>query len=93
MQTSTPPIVWALEHLSALGWPAILYAIWRISRFLTQVEARAVVAEGHITTLATNHFPHMEASLKNQDGLMKSMDESLKTLAENQVRRSRKKEK
>ena len=78
---NSSPIVWAIEHFSAIGWPTLIYAVWRVTRFFTVVETRVLSAEEHITTLATNHFPHMEESLRTQDGLMKSMDSSLKTLA------------
>jgi hypothetical protein len=73
-------VIWIIEHFSALGWPALCYGVWKGARLLTQVEERAIQAEQHINTLATNHFPHMEASLANQDNLLKSMDGSLKTM-------------
>jgi hypothetical protein len=40
-----------------------------------------------INTLATNHMPHVEASLANQDKLMASMDAHLAKIAENSGRR------
>lgn len=70
--------VWAAEHLHI---PAIVFGIWRLSRFFSKVETRVLTAEANLNTLSTNHFPHMEASLANQDNLLKSMDTSLKTIA------------
>jgi len=75
------PLEWITQHIQLVGWPTLIYATWRVTRFFTIVETRVLSAEEHITTLATNHFPHMEASLQNQDNLLKSMDGSLKTLA------------
>lgn len=75
------PFEWVAQHMQLVGWPTLCYAVWRVTRFFTIVETRVLSAEEHITTLATNHFPHMEESLRTQDGLMKSMDTSLKTLA------------
>jgi hypothetical protein len=37
--------------------------------------------------MAGNHFPHMEASLANQDVLLKDMSSSLKEIAQNTGRR------
>ena len=76
------PLEWVSQHIQLVGWPTLIYATWRVTRFFTIVETRVLSAEEHITTLATNHFPHMEASLQNQDNLLKSMDGSLKTLAD-----------
>jgi hypothetical protein len=75
------PIVWTIEHFSAVGWPTLIYAVWRVTRFFTVVETRVLTAEEHITKMSSNCFPTMQASLQTQDGLMKSMDSSLKTLA------------
>ena len=72
---------WLADHVHIFGWPALLVFVWRTSRFFTKLSERAMTAENHINTLATNHFPHMEASLANQDVLLKSMDESLKRIA------------
>jgi len=62
------------------GWPALCLLAWRVSRFLTKAETRVLTAENHITKMATNCFPTMQTSLQNQDGLLKSVDQSLKTL-------------
>jgi hypothetical protein len=72
------PFEWASGHIHVIGWPALILLCWKVSRFVTRLEGRAVAAETHIVTMATNHFPHMEASLANQDTLLKSIDGSLK---------------
>ncbi|MGA8876358.1 MAG: hypothetical protein WB555_12545, partial [Candidatus Korobacteraceae bacterium] len=48
--------------------------------FIKNLSDRAAVVESNIHTLSSNHFPHMEASLTNQDQLLKSIDTSLKAL-------------
>jgi hypothetical protein len=74
-------IALASSYIHVIGWSALVIAVWRVSRFITKVETRATAVEGQINTLSTNHFPHMEKSLANQDGLMHEMNESLKTIA------------
>jgi hypothetical protein len=76
-----PPYEWIFQHLQVIGWPTLCYAVWRVTRFFTIVEGRVLNAEDHVVNMATNHFPHMEASLQNQDVLLKSMDGSLKAIA------------
>jgi hypothetical protein len=71
-------------HIQIVGWPAICFAVWKVTRFITEIQERACTAEQHITKMATNCFPTMEASLKNQDVFLHSMDGSLKTLVERQ---------
>jgi hypothetical protein len=53
-----------------------------VSKYFERTTAQASKTITQIDSMATNHFPHMEASLRNQDGLMHSMDASLKTLVE-----------
>jgi hypothetical protein len=59
---------WAYAHLGLIGWPALA--------------EQATKTVGQIDKMATNCFPTMEASLKTQDGLLHSMDASLRTIAE-----------
>lgn len=84
---SNTPWVWAIEHLSAVGWPIVCYAAWKVSQYFERLTAQASKTITQIDTLATNHMPHVEASLALQDGLMHSMDASLKTIADNSRRR------
>lgn len=77
--TTATVLIWAVEHLHI---PAIVYGIWKASAIFKDLSGRALKVEDNINTLSTNHFPHMEASLANQDVLMKSMDSSLKKIAE-----------
>jgi hypothetical protein len=80
---SLSPFEYFSQHLQIIGWPTLCFAVWKVTRFMTTVETRVVGSETHITAMATNHFPHMEASLANQDTLLKSVDQSLKTLVSN----------
>ena len=72
---------WIFQHIQILTPTALIYAVWRVTRFFTIVETRVLEAEGHVTKMATNCMPTIQASLQTQDGLLHSMDTSLKTLA------------
>ena len=77
-----PPFEWVSQHLQVIGWPTLCYAVWRVTRFFTLVEHRVLNAEAHIEKMSTNCFPTMQASLQNQDTLLKSMDGSLKKMVD-----------
>jgi hypothetical protein len=84
--TSLAPALfeYVAQHLQVLGWPTLCYGVWKFTRLFTSVQGQATKAATQIDQMATNHFVHMEASLKNQDNLLHSMDGSLKTLVERQ---------
>jgi hypothetical protein len=73
---------WAVQHLPAIGWPTLIVASWKISAYFSKAASQITKTVDQIDSLATNHFPHMQASLQNQDQILKSVDESLKTLVE-----------
>lgn len=79
MQVEITPFEWVAQHLQIIGWPSLCYAVWKVTRFMTNVENRVLGSEAHIAKMATNCFPTMQDSLKNQDSLLKSVDSSLKT--------------
>jgi hypothetical protein len=88
MPTSeTTPWVWAIEHLSAIGWPALCYVAWQVSKYFDRVTKQATRTVEQIEKMSTNCFPTMQASLQNQDSLLHSMDANLKTIADNSGRR------
>ena len=74
------PFEYVSTHLQVIGWPALVYFAWLVSKYFERITKQASKTISQIDSMATNHFPHMEDSLRNQDGLMHSMDESLKTL-------------
>jgi len=80
------PFEWASQHIHLVGWPVIVALIvkatWHIGRFLSDLQAQATKTVAQIDTMATNHFPHMEASLTGQDKTLASIDSSLKTLVQ-----------
>ena len=80
------PFEWASQHLQTLGWPVLCFFAWRVSKYFEHVSAQAIKTINQIDIMATNHFPHMETSLQTQDGLLHSMDASLKQIATNQQR-------
>jgi hypothetical protein len=73
---------YAYQHLMVIGWPAIIYFAWRASKFVTEITAVATKAVSQVDKMASEHFPAMCGSLQKQDGLLHSMDNSLKTIAE-----------
>lgn len=80
VQTNPTPFEYVLDHLHVIGWPVLCVFAWKISRVFSKVEGRVLAAENHITTMATNHFPHMEESLKNIDKTLQSIDQHLENL-------------
>jgi len=81
------PFEWFSTHIQVVSWPAIFLVIWRVSKWVERLTTTATKTIGQIDTLATNHMPHVEASLANQDKLMASMDAHLAKIAENSGRR------
>jgi hypothetical protein len=87
MIVSNSPFEWFSQHIQTVAWPAIFLVIWRVSRWVTQIQSAANKTITQIDTLATNHFPHMEASLSKQDNLLVEMNGHLAKIAENSTRR------
>ena len=85
--SDTTPWVWIIEHLSAVGWPALVYCAWQGSKYVDRLGRQAVKTIDQIDTLSTNHFPHMQKSLENQDALLLTMDANIKIIADNSRRR------
>ena len=73
---------WCYSHLGLVGWPALMVFAWKASAWFTTLAEQATKTVGQIDKMATNCFPTMEASLKTQDGLLHSMDASLRTIAD-----------
>jgi len=73
---------WIYAHAGLIGWPAFGVLVYKASKWITEMTAIATKTVEQINTMSTNCFPTMQTSLKNQDGLMHSMDQSLKTLVE-----------
>ena len=81
------PFEWFSTHIQVVSWPAIFLVIWRVSKWVERLTTTATKTIGQIDTLATNHFPHMEESLKRQDTLLSEINGHLATIAENSGRR------
>lgn len=81
------PFEWLTSHIQLVGWPLIVFIAWKASKVFTDIKHAITRTFGQIDTMATNHFPHMEASLLKQDNilasqttLLTSVDSSLKHL-------------
>lgn len=73
-----------MSHLSVFGWPAVLYAAYRIivacikiGRAATLVEQRVLEGEKTLYLLATNHLPHIQVAIEESN---KKIEEGNKTL-------------
>ena len=87
LTNNLPPFEWAYQHIGLISWPTICYILWKVTRYVDRVTAIAEKTVGQIDTLATNHMPHMQASLGKQDGLLAEMSVSLREIAQNTGRR------
>lgn len=66
--TANPsPFEWVSQHIHMLGWGTVVVAAWKIASFFAEAKQRVLKTEHQIESMATNHFPHMEASLKTID--------------------------
>jgi hypothetical protein len=81
------PFEWAYQHVGLVTWPTICWLIYKVTKYVDKVTTIAEKTVSQIDTLATNHMPHMEASLGKQDGLLTDMSSSLKEIARNTGRR------
>jgi hypothetical protein len=86
---STAPVLWVVNHLQFIGWPAILYTLYRIllfcfgaARTLTIVEQRVLKGEETIFLMANNHLPHIQVASEETNRSIISMHETLKLMRE-----------
>jgi hypothetical protein len=88
LQTSnSSPLTWAVEHVSAIGWPALCYFAWKVATYFSKASEQMNKTIGQIDKMSLNCFPTMQASLQNQDNMLHSINENLKTIAQNSYRR------
>jgi hypothetical protein len=83
----TTPFSWVISHLAVLGWPAVLYAAYRIivacikiGRAATLVEQRVLDGEKTLYLLANNHLPHIQAAIEDSNKIMQGIRDDLKML-------------
>lgn len=70
---------WALAHIH---WPFICYAGWKVSRWVTELQARALLVEGHVVKMATNCIPTIQVSLGKQDTYLDNIDKNIQRMAD-----------
>lgn len=76
------PLDWAAAHIHLITWPILVGLAWKVSSAFTKLSTRATKTVNQIDQMATNHFPHMEASLANQDVLLQNIDKNIGRLAD-----------
>ncbi len=86
LASNLPPFEWAYQHMALVTWPTLLgvgvRVAWKVSKYFEHATTVATKAADQINTLATNHFPHMEASLSRQDVLLTSIDHNIGRMAD-----------
>ena len=63
---SNSPFEYISTHLHLIGWPTLVYAVWKVTTFLTDVKGRAQRAEDQLTM-------HIPATLKDVKGSIDNM--------------------
>lgn len=76
------PFEWASNHLHLIGWPVVVYVAWQAGNLFRDMKAKVTKTVGQIDEMATNHFPHMEASLAKQDMYLESIDKNIGRMAD-----------
>lgn len=81
---NTSPLAWVVSHLSVIGWPALLYAAYRvilvcikIGRAATVVEQRVLKAEETIYLMANNHLAHIQQAVEETNKHLAEMNKNL----------------
>jgi hypothetical protein len=79
LETQSSPFDYAITHLQALGWPAVIIGIIWVMRFLTKAETKLQDASqkfSEIHVAVTNHLEHGVAEavtlLRKQDSRYES---------------------
>jgi hypothetical protein len=75
------PFEWAVQHIQLIGWPAVLVAAWKISRFLVKIEERALSAEKSIIVI-TESNKELKDTLAGQVTAQHELAASVNQLAE-----------
>lgn len=59
------------DYFHVIGWTTLILFVWRASANLTtftskfdQVSQKAEVTEGLVSSLSTNHIPHLQSELE-----------------------------
>ena len=68
LQTATQsPFEWVNSHLALIGWPAIVYVTYRLTRFLSMVETRLLEFEKTFEKATTNDLPHIQSAVESMN--------------------------
>jgi hypothetical protein len=79
---SQTPFQWASDHMHLIGWPALVFIAWQAGNFFRTIKTQVDKTTTQIDQMATNHFPHMEASLAKQDVYLESIDKNIGRMAD-----------
>lgn len=65
-----------------IGWPALVFFAWQVGGYFKGLTSQVGKTITQIDQMATNHFPHMEASLTKQDVYLESIDRNIGRMAD-----------
>lgn len=81
---TTAPLDWAVNHLHYIGWPAVIYGVYRVLRFcflaariLSVVEQRVLKAEDTIYLMANNHLAHIQEAVEKTNEHLAEMNKNI----------------
>jgi len=76
-----------LSNLHLIGWPALIFAAYRIivvcvkvGRAAAKVEQRVLDGEKTLYLMATNHLPHIQEAMEDNTKELRGLREDLKLL-------------
>ena len=84
------PLVWLASHWQAIcGWVSAIFLGFKVLRWITRttqwtqdLKERAETAESTISLLATNHLPHMQMALEQNNRILNDQTDQLERMNE-----------
>lgn len=84
---NTAAFAWVVSHLALIGWPAVLYAAYRIivmcfkvGRSATLIVQRVLTGEETLHLLASNHLPHLQIEMEKTNTHLEQTNATLKNI-------------
>jgi hypothetical protein len=87
MDPQLSPFEWAMQHLQLIGWPSVLIVVWKITKFLTKLEDRALDAEKNLKVVAESNT-ELKTALEGQVQAQRELAQGVHQLAEAMSRQS-----
>jgi hypothetical protein len=81
------PFEWAVQHIQLIGWPSVLVVVWKMTKFLTKLEDRALDAEKNLRVVAESNI-ELKSALEGQVQAQRELANGVHQLAEAMSRQS-----